>query len=155
MQARMKAPVLVLPDALNMLLGLSKVVALGGVPEKTLKLMDVRASQINACAVCLDMHNHELRKMGETDDRLFSIAAWREAPYFTDAERAALALTESVTRLADKEDAVPDTVWEEARRHYDEQGLATLLLAIGEINIWNRLNAATRQPADAWRALMR
>ncbi len=149
MQPRMKAPVLVLPEALNALLALGKAAALNVVPERTIKLMDVRASQINGCAVCLDMHNHELRQMGETDERLFSIAAWREAPYFTDAERAALALTESVTRLADKEDAVPDNVWEEAKRHYDEKGLAVLLLAIGKINIWNRLNAATRQPANA------
>ncbi len=155
MQPRMKAPVLVLPEALNALLALGKAAALNVVPERTIKLMDVRASQINGCAVCLDMHNHELRQMGETDERLFSIAAWREAPYFTDAERAALALTESVTRLADKEDAVPDNVWEEAKRHYDEKGLAVLLLAIGKINIWNRLNAATRQPANAWRQLMK
>ena len=80
------------------------------------------------------------------------MAAWREAPYFTDAERAALALTEAVTRLSDRADPVPDEVWDEAARHYDEQELAALILAIASINVWNRLNAAARQVAGAWRA---
>lgn len=155
MTARMKSPVLVLPEALNHLLALGKDVEKGGVPLATLKLVDVRASQINGCSLCVDMHSHELRKMGESDERLFAIAAWREAPYFNDAERAALALTESLTRLSDREDPVPDAVWEEAKRHYDERALAALLIAIGKINIWNRLNAATRQPADGWRSLLR
>jgi AhpD family alkylhydroperoxidase len=155
MQPRMKNPALVLPDALQAMFGLGKAVAQGGVAEKTLKLVDVRASQINGCALCLDMHNHELRKMGETDERLFSIAAWREAPYFTDAERAALALTEALTRLADHEEAVSDRVWDEVKLHYDEKGIAALLLNIGKINVWNRLNAATHQPADGWRSLVK
>ena len=89
-----------------------------------------------------------MKKAGETDERLFTVAAWRDTPYFTDAERAALALTEAVTRLSDREDPVPDKVWEEAARHYDERTLAGLLLAIAGINVWNRLNAATRQVVD-------
>lgn len=88
-----------------------------------------------------------MKKTGETDERLFAVAAWRDAPYFSDAERAALALTEAVTRLSDRADPVPDEIWNEAARHYDEQALGALLLAIALINVWNRLNVATRQVA--------
>jgi len=96
------------------------------------------------------MHARELRQAGETDARLFAVAAWRDAPYFTDAERAALALTEAATRLSDREDPIPDAVWEEAARHYDEPALAALIIEIALINVWNRLNVATRQPAGEW-----
>lgn len=92
------------------------------------------------------MSQHE----GETNERLFAVAAWRDAPYFTDAERAALALAESVTRLSDRPDPVPDEIWNEAARHYDERELAGLLLAISLINVWNRLNVSTRQVAGEW-----
>jgi AhpD family alkylhydroperoxidase len=122
-----------------------------GVPSRTLLLVDLRASQINGCSVCVDMHARELRKAGETDERLFTVAAWRVAPYFTDAERAALALTEAVTRISDREDAVNDETWKEAAGHYDESALAALLIAIANINVWNRLNVATRQVAGAWK----
>lgn len=154
MQARIKNPVLVVPDVLNHLIAVGKALHHGGVPSKTLKLIDVRVSQINGCSLCLDMHNHELRRMGEEDRRLFAIAAWREAPYFTAAERAALALAEAITRMNDREEVVTDAVWEEATRHYDEKGLATLVLAIAQINVWNRINVPTRQPADGWRTLV-
>ena len=87
------------------------------------------------------------KKTGETEERLFAVAAWREMPYFSDAERAALALTEAVTRLSDRTDAVPDAIWDEAARHYDEEALAGLVLAIANINVWNRFNVATRQVA--------
>ena len=96
------------------------------------------------------MHARDLRKAGEADERLFAVAAWREAPYFSDAERAALALTEAVTRLSDRADPVPDTIWDEAVRHYDEQALAALIISIASVNVWNRLNAATRQVAGEW-----
>ena len=96
------------------------------------------------------MHSRELKKAGETDERIFAVAAWREAPYFTDAERAALALTEAVTRLSDRADPVPDDIWERGRRHYDQQELASLIIAIAAINVWNRLNVAVRQPAGSW-----
>jgi len=92
----------------------------------------------------------QARKAGETEERLFTVAAWREAPYFTDAERAALALTEAATRLSDRPDAVPDEVWDEAADHYDEQGLAAIILMIATTNLFNRLNATTRQVAGAW-----
>jgi AhpD family alkylhydroperoxidase len=121
-----------------------------GLPETTLYLIEARASQINGCSVCLDMHSRELKAAGEPDARIFMIGAWREAPYFSDAERAALALTEAATRLADRSDAIPDEVWEEAARHYNESQLAGLVVAIAGINAWNRLNAATRQITGDW-----
>ena len=129
------------------LLALGKSAEHSGVPTKTIGLVHLRASQINGCSVCLDMHSREMKQAGETDERLFTVAGWRDAPYFTDAERAALALTEAVTRINDRPDPVPDEIWEEAARHYDERALAALLIAIGTINVWNRLNVATRQVA--------
>lgn len=147
MQERMKNPAMIVPDAMSALLALDKAVGNGGVPSQTLALVDVRASQINGCSLCVDMHSRDASKAGETNQRLFAVAAWRETPYFTDAERAALALTEAVTRLSDQVDPVPDEIWAEATRHYDETQLGTLVLAIAKINVWNRLNAATRQIA--------
>jgi AhpD family alkylhydroperoxidase len=129
---------------------LSKSVHKSGIPEKTLELVHLRASQINGCSVCLDMHSQALKRAGESDQRLFTVAGWRDTPFFTDAERAALALTEAVTRLSDREDPVPDEIWEEAARHYDEKQLSALLLAIAAINVWNRLNVPTRQVAGEW-----
>ncbi len=151
MQPRMKNPVFILPDALQALLALNKAAEPETLPLATRKLVHLRASQINGCGVCVDMHSRELKQAGESDERIFATAAWRDAPWFTDAERAALALTEAVTRLADREGAVPDPVWDEAARHYDEPALAALLIQIALINSWNRLNAATRQVAGQWR----
>jgi AhpD family alkylhydroperoxidase len=150
MQARMQNPAMLVPDAFAALMALGKAAHGGGVPDATHLLVQLRASQINGCSVCVDMHARDMRKAGESDERLFAVAAWREAPYFTDAERAALALTECVTRLSDRPDPVPDEVWKEAARHYDEMALGTLVLAIASINVWNRLNAATRQVAGEW-----
>lgn len=150
MHARIDSPALTVPGALEALQGLSAAVRQSGVPETTLSLVDLRASQLNGCSICVDIHSRELRMAGESDARIFSVAAWREAPYYTDAERAALALTEAATRLADRPDAVSDEVWDEAARHYDERQLAGLVLAISSINAWNRLNAATRQISGEW-----
>ena len=147
MQARMKNPALSIPGALDALHAVSRLTKDTGVPARTLELTHLRASQINGCSFCVEMHAKALRKEGETDERLFGVAAWRESPHFTEAERAALDLTEAMSRLADRSDAVPDSIWEEARRHYDEQALASLLLSISLINLWNRLNVATRQVA--------
>lgn len=147
MQARMTHPAFLVPDAMQALQVLGQAIQHSGIPPKTLELINLRASQINGCGVCAVQHPRIARKLGETDDRLFAVAAWREAPYFTDAERAALALTEAATRLSDRADAVPDEIWQEAARHYDEQSLAALVLAIANINVWNRLNVATRQVA--------
>jgi len=150
-EARMKHPVFVLPDAMEALQSLANVAQRSGIPAKTLELLNLRASQINSCAVCAVQHPQLARKLGESDERLFAVAAWREAPYFDDAERAALALTEAATRLSDRADPVPDEVWDEAARHYDEQQLAALVCAIASINVWNRLNVVTRQVAgQAW-----
>jgi AhpD family alkylhydroperoxidase len=137
---------------MDALLSLAKAASRADVPKTTHDLVHLRASQINGCSVCVEMHSTNLKKEGMSDQRLFAIAAWRDAPYFSDAERAALELTEVVTRVADGGEAVPDEVWEAAARHYDEQGLSALLIAITSINVWNRLNAATRQVSGAWSA---
>ena len=150
MQARMKNPVMIVPNAMQALQAFGKCAENQGVPAQTLGLVHLRASQINGCSVCVDLHARHMRPAGETDERLFAVAAWRDAPFFTDAERAALALTEAVTRIADRSDPVPDEVWDEAAKHYDEAGLAALVLAIATINVWNRLNVATRQIAGEW-----
>jgi AhpD family alkylhydroperoxidase len=145
MESRMKNPLSVLPDALTALLALDKATANDDVSYVTRKLIHLRASQINNCSVCVDMHARELKKAGEKDERIFAVAAWRDTPYFTDAERAALALTEAATRISDREDAVPDAVWNDAARHYNERALAVLVLQIALINTFNRINALTRQ----------
>ena len=147
LKARMTSPVMIVGDAMKAMQALGKASEQGGVPHTTSLLVVLRASQINGCGVCVVGHTRIARKAGETDDRLAAVAAWRDAPFFTDAERAALALTEAVTRLADTADPVPDSVWDEAARHYDEQELAALVLSIATVNVWNRLNVATRQVA--------
>jgi AhpD family alkylhydroperoxidase len=149
MQARMKNPAEIIPEAMQAIQALNKATYQGGVPATTLALMHLRASQINGCSSCVQSGTTHARKSGETDDRLATVAAWRDAPYFTDAERAALALTEAVTRLADRPDPVPDQLWDEVAKHYDEQGLAALLLWIATSNVFNRLNISTRQIAGA------
>jgi AhpD family alkylhydroperoxidase len=150
MQARMSNPVMIVPDAMQALQALSASMEKSGVPRSTLDLVHLRASQINSCSVCLHGGSHSAKQSGETDERLFSLAGWRDAPYFTEAERAALALTEAVTRLSDRADPVPDEIWEEAARHYDESALSVLIIHIGLINFWNRLNVTTRQVAGCW-----
>jgi AhpD family alkylhydroperoxidase len=150
MQPRIENPAVTVPGALPALQKLGAAVRRTGVPATTLYLIEARASQINGCSVCLDMHSRELKAAGEPDQRIFMVGAWREAPYFSDAERAALALTEAATRLADSSDPIPDEVWEEAARHYDEPQLAGLVLAIATINAFNRINATTRQITGDW-----
>jgi len=151
MQARMTSPALLVPAAMKGLYAYGGSAANLGVPANTVAMVHLRASQINGCSVCVEMHSNDLKKGGETDERIFAVAAWQDAPYFTEAERAALALTEAVTRIADRPDSVSDEIWAEAGRHYDEQGLAALLIAISAINVWNRLNVATRQVAGQWK----
>lgn len=146
---RMQNPAVVVPGAMQALFALGTAAKKAGVPMKTLYMVYLRASQINGCGFCVDMHSREMKRAGEPDERIFGVAAWRESPYFTDEERAALALAEAVTRINDREDAVPDDVWNEAARYYDETGLGALIVNIGLINFWNRVNVATRQPAGA------
>ncbi len=151
MQPRMSNPATILPDANRGIQTLLMATRKGGVPSSTLELVHLRASQINGCSFCVDYGARSARQAGETDERLFAVAAWRESPYFTEAERAALALTEAVTRLADRADPVPDSIWDEATRHYDEQGLAALILMIATTNLFNRLYVTTRQVAGSQR----
>ena len=150
MQSRIKSPALTLPGAMEGLQTIVKATEGCGVPRSTLELVHARVGQINGCSVCTDMHSRALKKLGETDPRIFSIATWREASYYTEAERAALALAEAATRLSDRPDAVPDDVWKEAARHFSEAELGALVMSIGLANLWNRLNVATRQVSGEW-----
>ena len=150
MQARMSNPVMILPNTMQAMQALGAATEKGGLPASIVGLVQMRASQINGCSVCVDMHARELKQRGETDERLFAIAAWRDAPYFTDAERAALELTEAVTRIADRPDPVPDAIWDGVALHFSERQRAALLLGIAVINVWNRLNVATKQVAGEW-----
>jgi AhpD family alkylhydroperoxidase len=146
MQTRMRNPAVVIPDAMTALRALNEAVKQGGVSQRTLDLVHLRASQINGCGVCVGAAARA-KNDGETDERLYALAAWRDTPFFSKAERAALALTEAVTRLSDRPDPVPDNIWDEATKHYDETELAALLLWIAASNVFNRLNVATRQIA--------
>jgi AhpD family alkylhydroperoxidase len=147
MSARMTNPAMILPDVMGAIGGLNKAIHSGGVPHETLELVHLRASQINGCGACVDFGGRAATKAGETPERLWSVVAWREAPYYTDAERAALALTEAATRLADRPDAVPDAIWDEAAVHFDEKGLAAIILMIAMTNFFNRINVTIREPA--------
>jgi len=150
MQARIPNPAMLIPDAMQAMLSLNTAVEKTGVPPAVIALAHMRASQINGCGVCVDLGWRMMKKAGETDERMFAIAAWRDAPYFSDAERAALALAEAVTRLSDRADPVSDEIWDEAARHYDQAALAGLVLSIALTNVWNRFNVATRQVAGEW-----
>jgi AhpD family alkylhydroperoxidase len=125
----------------------SKVVTDSTLPAITHELVKIRASQINGCGFCTDMHTKDAAHAGETQQRLNLVATWREANVFTEAERAALELTEQGTRIADAAGGVTDDAWANAAKHYDEDQLAALVSLIAEINAWNRLNVITRTPA--------
>ena len=129
------------------LVSAGKVVSDSALPTATIHLVEIRASQINGCAYCVDMHTKDAVHAGETQQRLNLVATWREATVFTDAERAALELTEQGTRLADAAGGVPDEVWANAAKHYDDDRLGALVCLIALINTYNRLNVITRQPA--------
>ncbi|MET8690843.1 MULTISPECIES: carboxymuconolactone decarboxylase family protein [Streptomyces] len=149
MEARLQNPAMIL-DATQPVQDMYKAIYSGGVPKTTLDLVHLRASQINGCSPCVDSGARGARKAGETEERLFAVAAWRETSYFTDAERAALELAEAATRLSDRSDPVPDDVWERATAHYDEKGLAALVLMVALTNFFNRLNVTTKAIAGAW-----
>jgi AhpD family alkylhydroperoxidase len=144
MTARMTNPAFVVDGAMDALNALAKSVSRARVPVDR-ELLHLRASQINGCSVCVDMHAKGARAAGESEERVFAVGAWRDAPFFSDAERAALALTETLTRIADTEEPVPDAIWDAAAEHFDELQLGALVLDIALINVWNRLNTATRQ----------
>lgn len=153
MQSRMTNPAFAVPDAMPALQAVGRAaMANSSVSHQIHAMVHLRASQINGCSVCVDLHAAELKKLGDTDRRIFAVSAWRETSWFTAPERAALDLAEAVTRLSDRADPVPDAVWDEAKAHYDEAALGALILSIANVNLWNRLNAATRQIAGAWKA---
>lgn len=153
MSTRMNSPAMIVPDAMSALQALGKTLFASaesaGVPSRTLFLAYLRTSQINGDSVCVELHSRNALAAGDTSERLLAVAAWRDTPHFTDAERAALALSEAVTRLADRTDPVPDEIFAEAARHFEEQALATLIAGIATANLWNRLNVTTRQTAGA------
>lgn len=126
-----------------------KVVDGSALPAATYELVKIRASQINGCGFCTDMHTKDAAHAGETSVRLNLVAAWHEATVFTEAERAALALTEEATRIADGR-GVSDETWEQVRKHYDDDQTAALIVAIATINAWNRLNVIVRTPAGGY-----
>ncbi len=136
------------PGAMHAMLGLEKYLKQSGLEPALLDLVYLRASQINGCAYCIDMHWKDLRAEGESEQRLYGLDAWAESPYYTERERAALAWTEAVTRVA--EGHVPDSVFEEVQPFFSEMELADLTLGIVAINGWNRLNIAFRSPAGTY-----
>ena len=150
MQSRLKNSAMLLPDAMQALLAMITAVEKSGLSATIRGLVHLRVSQVNGCSVCVDLGWRQLKKTGETDERLFAISAWRDAPYFTDAERAAMALAEAATRVADQPDPVPDALWNEATRHFDERELSALTFSIALANALNRLNITTRQVAGEW-----
>jgi AhpD family alkylhydroperoxidase len=149
MQARIKNPAAIVPGAMEAIQALLAATQKAGTPAKVLHMAHLRASQINGCGACVDSGVKHAKAGGETDERLFAVSAWRDTPYFSDAERAALALAEAMTRLDDRADPVPDAVWAEAAKHYDERALAGLVLAVAMTNLFNRLNVTTGQIAGA------
>src|SRR5919206_664543 len=144
MTARMTNPAFAVPGAMDALNAVAKTISRARV-RVSRELVHLRASQINGCSVCVDMHAKAARRSGESEERVFAVAAWRETPYFSEAERAALALTESLTRLADRAEPVPDPIWDAVAEHFDETQLGALVLDIATVNLWNRLNIATQQ----------
>ena len=151
MEPRLQNPATLLPDAMKGVQYLNKAISQGGVPQTTLELVHMRASQINGCSACVEFGLRGASRTGEPLDRLVRLTAWREADCFTDAERAALALTEAATRLADRPDAVTDEIWAEAARHYDENGLAAIVLMVAMTNMLNRVSTTVRAPAASAR----
>jgi AhpD family alkylhydroperoxidase len=149
-KVRMRNPALVLPSAMEGVRLLNRARGEGGVSPSTLGLIHLRVSQINGCGVCCESGSRALKAAGEPDERIFGVAAWRETTHFNEAERAALALAEAATRLSDRPDPVPDAIWDEAAKHYDEKGLAALILEIVVANMYNRFNVTTRQ-TGSWR----
>ncbi|MCF8590389.1 carboxymuconolactone decarboxylase family protein [Gordonia liuliyuniae] len=151
MTARMTNPAMLLPGVYDALAAIQKAVADTGLPQDLCEMVNMRASQINGCSTCLDGHWRIARRLGVSDEKLFAVGAWHDMPYFTDAERIALELTEELTRLADNPEAVSDDLWDRAADEFDEAQLAALVVAIGNINLYNRVNHATRQPGGSWK----
>lgn len=150
MEARMKNPALVLRETLPAIQQMNAAIKVDSLPEEIFELAHLRASQINGCSVCIELDSSKVEMSREAIKRTMAVAGWRDSPHFTDAERAALALTEAMTRLSDREDPVPDEIWDNAARHFDEEALAALIMSIAMTNFYNRLNVTTRQVAGSW-----
>ena len=150
MRSRMQNPAALLPGAMQGIQQIMGATRQGDVPPAILDLVHLRVSQINGCGACVAGGVTSTRKAGATEDQLATVVAWRDAPYFSDEERAALALAEAATRLADRPDAVNDEIWDTAATYFDEKQLAAIVLTIATTNLFNRLNATTRQIAGAW-----
>jgi AhpD family alkylhydroperoxidase len=147
MEARMPNPAMVLPGAMSAIQELLQAPQAGGVPPATLELVHLRASQINGCSACVNAGVHSAGQGGVSTEKLLTVAAWYENPLFDDAERAALAVTEAATRLADRPGSVTDDIWAEAARHYDDKQLGALVLMVALSNFFNRINTTLRIPA--------
>ncbi|GGO08101.1 carboxymuconolactone decarboxylase family protein [Microbispora bryophytorum] len=145
MEARMKSPAN--PDVITAVQHLYKAIHAGGVDPRALELVHLRASQINGCSPCVFAGVASAKKHGETDERLHSVVAWRETPFFTEAERAALALTEAATRIQDGAPGVTDEIWEAAAAHFDDGQLSAIILNVAMTNFFNRINRAVREQA--------
>ena len=150
LEPRIKNLLALVPGPAKAIRELHQSIDRDAVPSSTLELVHLRVSQINGCSFCVDSGWKSARQDGETEERLVTVAAWREAPYFTDGERAALALAEAVTRIADRPDPVPDEIWDDAARYFDDKGLMAIVLMIATTNVFNRVNVSTRQPAGSW-----
>ncbi|MFI7411010.1 carboxymuconolactone decarboxylase family protein [Streptomyces sp. NPDC049627] len=148
MQARMTNPAYILSGAGKGIGTLLQAIGEGGLDQELAEIVGLRASQINGCGACVHGHAGNLRKAGVSEERIDAVSAWREAPWFTDAERAALQLTEAMTRLADRShESVPDALWDEVADHFDEKELSALILTIAVINMFNRINTTIKEPA--------
>ncbi|MEV4300405.1 carboxymuconolactone decarboxylase family protein [Microbispora rosea] len=145
MEARLKSPAS--PDVTTAVQHLYKAIHAGGVDPRVLELVHLRASQINGCSPCVFAGVASAKKHGETDERLHSVVAWRETPFFTEAERAALALTEAATRIQDGAPGVTDEIWEAAAAHFDDGQLSAIILNVAMTNFFNRINRAVREQA--------
>jgi AhpD family alkylhydroperoxidase len=146
---RMTNPALVLPDAGKGIGHLIAAIGKGGLPASTVELIGIRVSQLNGCTACLHSHWDAARSAGVEERQLISVTAWHESPYFDEGERAALALADAMTRMADAADAVPDELWGEVAEYYDEEQLAALVLQIATMNLFNRLNVTVRESVEA------
>jgi AhpD family alkylhydroperoxidase len=144
MEARMENPIMAVPGAMDIAGAMQKVL-MNRETSIDLEWISLRASQINGCTWCLDMHSKALLKAGQPQEKLFHLPGWRDSVHFNDAERAALALTEAVTRMADQSDAVPDAVWEEAADQFSAEELGLIVLQAAAINFFNRVNVTIRQ----------
>ncbi|MCT9143684.1 carboxymuconolactone decarboxylase family protein [Streptomyces violarus] len=147
MQARMTNPAYVLPGAMKGIGSIFQAIGESGLRQELAEIVGLRASQINGCGACVHGHTVNLRKAGVSEERISAVVAWRHAPFFSDAERAALKLTEAVTRLADlSEESVPDALWDEVADHFDEKELSGLILTVSLTNMFNRINTTIQEP---------